>query len=90
MKITDVNVMPDFKLHVVFDDGVSGVVNLKEFIGHGIFSVLKDEQLFKKAYTVGYSIAWNDELEIDAITVYAEILNKTPEEVLSNLTYATN
>ena len=91
MKVISVNVISGYKLQVTFDDGVSGIINLKEFIEHGIFAGLKDEQLFNKVYTTGYSIAWNEELEIDAITVYAEILNKTPEEVLSaNLNYASN
>jgi hypothetical protein len=91
MKVISVNVVSGYKLQVVFDDGVSGIIDLKEFIAHGIFAILNDEQLFNKVYTTGYSIAWNDELEIDAITVYAEILNKTPEEVLSaNLNYASN
>ena len=90
MKVISVNAIPDFKLHVVFDDGVSGVVDLKVFIQHGLFTDLKDEQLFSKVYTTGYSIAWSDELEIDAINIYAEILNKTPEEILSALSYAAN
>jgi hypothetical protein len=27
-------------------------------------------------YTTGYSIAWSDELKIDVMTIYAEIVNK--------------
>ena len=83
MRITNVNTMPGYKVQVAFDDGVSGVINLKEFVAKGIFSDLRDEQLFNKVYTNGYSIAWSDELEIDALTVYAEILGKKPEEILS-------
>jgi hypothetical protein len=49
---------------------------LKELIGKGVFSGLKDPELFNKVYTTGYSIAWSDELEIDLITVYLEILNR--------------
>jgi hypothetical protein len=52
---------------------------------------LKNKSLFDKAYSNGYSVAWSDELEIDALTIYAEILNKDPAEVLNkNLNYATN
>lgn len=91
MKAVSVNALPEYKIEVAFDDGVSGVVDLKDFIGKGIFSALKDKSLFNKVYTTGYSIAWSDELEIDALAIYAEILNKKPEEVLSaSLTYATN
>jgi len=91
MKVTDVTVIPEYKLKVTFDDGVSGIIDLKDFIGSGIFSILKDEKLFDKAYAAGYAIAWNNELEIDAIAIYAEILNKKPEDILSpELNYAAN
>jgi hypothetical protein len=91
MKITNVNALSGYKLQVVFDDGVSGEIDLKDFIGNGVFASLTDHTLFNKAYTTGYSIAWNDELEIDAVTVYAEILNKNPEDVISaNYSYASN
>lgn len=91
MKVKDVIALDAYKLQVTFDDGVTGKIDLAKFIQNGIFSSLKDERLFAKVYTNGYSIAWSDELEIDALTVYAEILNKDPEEVLNiNSNYATN
>jgi hypothetical protein len=91
MKAINAKVIPEYKLLVTFDDGVYGIIDLKDFIENGIFSVLQDKQLFNKAYTTGYSIAWSEELEIDAITIYAEILNKKPENILSaNLNYAAN
>jgi hypothetical protein len=91
MKAVHVNVLPDYRLQVTFDDGVSGVVDLKDFIGNGIFAELKNTALFDKAYTTGYSVAWSEELEIDVIALYAEILNKKPEDILfANFNYATN
>ena len=91
MKVTNVNVLSGYKLQVVFDDGVSGVIDLKDFIGKGVFSSLADKTLFNKVYSTGYSIAWNDNLEIDAVTVYAELLNKNPADVLSaTFSYASN
>jgi hypothetical protein len=35
--------------------------------------VLKDKKQFAKVYTNGYSVAWSNELEIDATTIYLEI-----------------
>lgn len=91
MKAVNVIAMPGYKLQVTFDDGVSGAIDLKDFIETGIFSSLKDEKLFSKVYTTGYSIAWSDEQEIDAVSVYAEVTNKKPEDILAaNLSYATN
>ena len=91
MKVTNVNVLSGYKLQVVFDDGVSGEIDLKNFIGKGVFSSLTDKTLFNKVYSTGYSIAWNDDLEIDAVTVYAELLKKNPADVLSaTFNYASN
>jgi hypothetical protein len=91
MKAIEVTVIPEYKLKVVFDDGVSGIADMQGLISKGIFSVLQDKHLFNKVYTTGYAIAWNEELEIDAIALYAEIVNKKPEEILSaTLNYASN
>ncbi|WP_183576694.1 DUF2442 domain-containing protein [Mucilaginibacter sp. X5P1] len=91
MKAINITVLPEYTLRVTFDDGISGTIDLKQFIENGIFSVLKDQHLFNKVYTTGYSIAWDEDLEIDALTIYAEITNKKPEDILSdNLNYASN
>lgn len=91
MKVIGVSPLPDYKLQVTFDDGVSGIVDLKDFIKNGIFSVLQNEDSFNKVHATGYSVAWSDELEIDALVIYAELLNKKPEDIFStNLNYATN
>jgi len=76
MKAISVSALPDYKIQVTFDDGVSGIVDLKHLIGKGVFSDLKNPELFNKVYTRGYSIAWSDELEIDMIAIYLEILNR--------------
>ncbi len=89
MKVVNVHPLPDYKLQVSFDDGVSGLIDLKTYIEHGIFSVLQNEDSFNKVYTNGYSIAWNDDLEIDSLAIYAEVLKKDPEDILAeNLKYA--
>ena len=83
MKAISVNPLHDYKLQVSFDDGVSGIISLKDFIKNGIFSVLQNEDFFKKVYTNGYSVAWSDELEIDTLAIYAEILKKNPEDIIA-------
>lgn len=91
MKITQVNPLSEYKLKTTFDDGVSGIINLKDFITHGIFKVLQNQEIFNSVYTNGYSVAWSDELEIDALTIYAELLKKDPEDLFTgNYKYATN
>ena len=82
MKPVEAKALQNYKLCVTFDDGKSGIIDLKEFIKKGIFVSLEDVQLFNKVYVTRSSIAWSDELEIDALTVYAEIVKKQPSEII--------
>lgn len=91
MKAIEIKALDNHKLFVLFDDRVSGEIDLKKLVSKGIFRVLKDQILFAKAYSTRYSIAFSDELEIDILSVYAELSGKKPEEVLRSSTlYASN
>ncbi|MBU6159397.1 MAG: DUF2442 domain-containing protein [Bacteroidetes bacterium] len=90
MKIKKVKYADGYSIEVEFEDGIIGVVNLSDFIGTGIFSVLKDPVQFAKVYTTGYSIAWSDDLEIDAANIYSELTGKDPASYFTQTTYATN
>ncbi len=81
MKATKVKAIGDYRISVAFDDGVSGTVDLSYLTQKGIFQELRDPSLFAKVYTTGEAIAWNDELEIDALNIYAKIVNKSPVEL---------
>lgn len=90
MKVTRVNSIGGQSIQVEFDDGVKGVVNLTEFVSKGIFTPLKDESQFAKVYTNGYSVAWSDNLEIDAAFIYSELTGKDPANYFSEESHATN
>lgn len=57
----------DYCLYVVFVDGTSGLVNLKSLIFDqhaGVFSQLKDQQLFKQVH-LSYGVAtWPGEIDL--------------------------
>ena len=84
MKATEVIALSGYKIAVSFEDGTKGETNLCDLVEQGIFRELKDESKFANVYTTGYSIAWSAELEIDALAIYAELLDKKPEEVLKS------
>jgi len=90
MKATKVRSLPGYRIDVSFEDGVHGIIDLTEVVQKGIFQELQDETLFSKVYTTGYSIAWSEELEIDALAIYAELQGKSTEEVLKSPRYASN
>lgn len=76
MRVSEVNYILDYRLQIKFEDGVAGEVDLVELVEKGVFQPLKDRTLFSKVYSTGSSIAWSDELEIDANTLYAEVTGK--------------
>ena len=91
MKVQEVKYLFDFTISIKFEDGVSRTIKLNDLVEKGIFKVLQDKSEFAKVYTNGYSIAWSNELEIDANTIYSELTGKDFGEILSpKLTHATN
>jgi len=81
MKATEVKTIGEYKIKVAFEDGVSGIVDLSYLIQKGIFRELNDPIFFAKVYTTGEAIAWSDDLEIDALNIYAKIVKKEPSEL---------
>lgn len=90
MKISNVTHSGNYTIHVEFDDGTSGSVDLTDLVDSGVFTILKDVNRFSKVYTTGYSIAWSDELEIDAARIYAELTGKDPSSCFPPISYASN
>jgi hypothetical protein len=89
MKVTHVKAVESYKIVVTFDDGTSGIVDLGDLVQKDIFRDLKDPAFFAKVYTTGEAIAWNDDLEIDALNIYAKIVKKEPSELARKyFTYA--
>ncbi len=81
MKAIDVKAIGDYQIKVTFDDNISGIVDLSYLTQKGIFRELSDPSLFAKVYTTGEAIAWSDDLEIDALNVYAKIVKQDPSEL---------
>lgn len=88
MKATNVKAIGDYKISVAFDDDICGIIDLSYLTQKGIFRELSDLSLFAKVYTTGEAIAWSDELEIDALNIYAKIVNKDPSELAAK--YSTH
>ncbi len=76
MKIESVHYVGGYTLHIKFQDGQEGDVDLSDLVSEGIFKMLQNKELFSNAYSNGYSLAWSEELEIDADTLYFDITGK--------------
>ena len=90
MKLLDVTYLKDYSIHILFEDGVEGDIDLNNLVELGVFKILKDPALFAKVYNTGYSIAWSNDLEIDVATIYAELSGKDPATAFTKPAYASN
>ena len=73
-----------YRIWVKFEDGVSGVVDLSDIAGHGVFKALEDRAFFETINILPHhSISWggSDDIEICPDTIYMELTGKTVEEL---------
>lgn len=66
----------DYKLWLLFDDGVSGEVNLKELVGKGVFSAWKSVEFFNSVHIDKKTdtVAWGEDLDLDPYVLHEQIL----------------
>ena len=58
--IIDVSVLKNHSLKLVFNDGMTKVVDLRPFIKEGVSSALKDISYFEKVQLVEGFICWEN------------------------------
>ncbi len=75
-KIVTATALDGYKLALTFDDGVSGIVDLSQHKGHGVFEYWNDEANFKKFEIVWNALTWNENLDMDGDSFYLQIINK--------------
>jgi hypothetical protein len=69
--------LPGYKLEISYPDGVSGIIDLSNSVGRGVFAPLKNESFFSKVHVGEFGqIAWTNEIEICADAAFLEITGK--------------
>ena len=85
-KPVHVKPLPDYKLHLRYEDGVEGEVDLSHLAGRGVFALWNDAGAFEKvSISPGGAIRWNDEVDLCPDALYLEITGKSPEDVFPSL-----
>ena len=75
--------LPGYKIRVDYADGVSGIVDMSDSVGRGVFAPLRDEAFFKKVHVGDHGqIAWTDEIEICPDAAYLEITGQISREAV--------
>jgi len=79
-KIVKIEPLKDFKLHLWFQDGVNGIVDLSEYKDAEIFSEWKDGESFAKVFLDSGAPTWPGGGDLDPFVLYLKIIDRTYEE----------
>ena len=87
-KIVNVRVLPGYRLELDFDDGVTGVVDLSELVGQGVFGLWRDRGAFQRV-RIGSSgeLVWGDQVDLCPDALYLKVTGKKPEDLFPALRY---
>ena len=61
-----------YALSIVFDNGESGTLDMKEFLDFGVFRKLKDYNVFKRVRVSFDTIEWEGGIDLDPEFIYAK------------------
>lgn len=85
-KPVEVTALDGYKLHIRYEDGVEGDVDLSDLAGKGVFAAWEKPGVFESV-SVGDNgeIRWSNEIDICPDAVYLRITGKSPEEAFPYL-----
>jgi hypothetical protein len=85
-RINDVKFLGDYRLELVFDDGVTGIVDLSDLVGKGVFALWRDRAAFARV-RIGNSgeLIWDDQVDLCPDALYLKATGKKPEDLFPAL-----
>jgi hypothetical protein len=86
MEITNADALPGYRLKLRFVNGESGLVELSEFVGRGVFAAWEQPGVFEQvAVTAEGAVEWPGQLDMCADALYLRMTGKKPEELFPSL-----
>jgi hypothetical protein len=86
VKITEVKPLERYKLFLRFDDGISGVVDLGDMAGRGVFEVWNRNGGFEKVRITQFgALEWPGEIDLCPDALYLQLTGKQPEDIFPAL-----
>jgi hypothetical protein len=67
----------DYTLSIVFDNGEQGTLDMKPYLGFGVFRKLEDRDIFKRVKVSFDTIEWNGGIDLDPEFIYNKCKIKT-------------
>ncbi len=82
VRLVNVKPLPGYRLHLAYNDGTTGEVELVDMLSKGIFNALLDQVVFATA-TLGEhgEVRWNDELELCGDALYLQLTGKSVDQL---------
>ena len=86
-KIIGARPLNKYKIQLQFADGAAGEVDLSHLAGKGVFEIWNNLENFEKVSIEdgGRRLAWSNEIDIDADSLYLKLTGKKPEELFPTL-----
>ena len=84
IRALEVEAREGLRIWLRFSDGSAGQVDLSDLAGRGVFRAWNHGEAFEGVHVAPHgAVAWNDELEICADSLYLELTGKLAEPRLS-------
>jgi len=85
-KVTEVEVLENYRLRLTFDDGTRGVADLSGLPRRGVFALWDDYGQFSKV-KIGPAgeLVWADRVDLCPDALYLKVTGKTPEDLFPAL-----
>ena len=72
-KILKVTPLENHQLDILTSSGVAGILDMKPYMGRGVFKELADKEYFSKVRPLRYGIAWPNEQDLSSDTIIHDI-----------------
>jgi len=85
-KITNAEVLEDYRLNLTFSDGTRGTVDLSSLAGSGVFGLWNNYSKFRKV-KIGDAgeLIWSDQVDLCPDSLYLQVTGKEPEDTFPSL-----
>jgi len=83
-KLIQVKPLKKYRIWLKYNDGAQGELDLSHLAGQGIFSLWDQKDQFQNVHIGEFGqVAWNNEVELCADSLYLQLTHKKPEDIFS-------